>query len=395
VRRTWRVEDRGGPTIRAPSQIRTIAAVVVLALAGTLSTGVHTVRAGETLGGIAGRHGTTVSALASANGISDPNRIRAGQQLRIPGAGSGGAQPPGSGTGTYVVRAGDTLGGIAARHGTTVSALASLNAIRDPNRVVVGTTLRLPAGGSGGSSPSPAAGSPATHVVAPGETIAGIARRYGITASQLIEANGLVDGRIYAHQRLFLSPPGPTPTVPSSSEVRHVVSLGETLSVIARRYGATIDAIAGANGISDPNRVRAGTELRIPGGNGSLVCPVPGARFVNDWGFPRSGGRFHMGNDMFAPRGTPVRAPVDGTVTQVTGTMAGLQVNLVTADGTRWAGTHLDRFGASGRVRAGDVIGYVGDTGNARGGPPHLHIEVHPTGSGAVNPFPLLVAACR
>jgi peptidoglycan LD-endopeptidase LytH len=285
------------------------------------------------------------------------------------------------------------LSGIASRHGTSVSALASLNAIRDPNRIVVGTTLRLPAGDSGGSRS--VAGVPATHVVAPGETIAGIARRYGIPASQLIEANGLVDDRIYAHQRLFLSPPGPAPTVPAASEARHVVSLGETLGAIARRFGTTVDAIAGANGITDPNRVRAGAELRIPGGTGSLVCPVPGARFVNDWGFPRSGGRFHMGNDLFAPRGTPVRAPVDGTVTHTTGTISGLQVNLVAADGTRWAGTHLDRFGASGRVRAGDVIGYVGDTGNARGGPPHLHLEVHPPGSGAVNPFPLLVAACR
>jgi LysM repeat protein len=382
---TRRVEDRGGPTIRAPSQIRTIAAVIVLALAGTLSAGSHTVRAGETLSAIASRHGTSVSALASANGINDPNRLLVGQRLTIPGHGPS----------THVVRPGDTLAGIATRYGTTVSALASLNAIRDPNRIVVGTTLRLPAGGTGGGRSAPAAGTSATHVVAPGETIAGIARRHGIPPSQLIEANGLVDGRLYAHQRLFLSPPGPTPAVPTGGEARHVVSLGETLGGIARRYGATIDAIAGANGIGDPNRVRAGTELRIPGGSGTLTCPVPGARFVNDWGFPRSGGRFHMGNDLFAPRGTPVRAPVDGTVTQTTGAVSGLQVNLVTADGTRWAGTHLDRFGASGQVRAGDVIGHVGDTGNARGGPPHLHLELHPPGSGAVNPFPLLVVACR
>ena len=63
-------------------------------------------------------------------------------------------------------------------------------------------------------------------------------------------------------------------------------------------------------------------------------------------------------------------------------------------DGHRYFGAHLDSFGASGRVGAGTQIGTVGDTGDASGGPPHLHLEIHPGGTGNVNPFPTLSRYC-
>ena len=84
---------------------------------------------------------------------------------------------------------------------------------------------------------------------------------------------------------------------------------GDTLSHIASRYGTTVRAITQANNVADPDTVRIGTILTIPSTTGAagVRCPVEGgARFMNDWGFPRSGGRFHEGNDLFAPRGTPV-----------------------------------------------------------------------------------------
>jgi murein DD-endopeptidase MepM/ murein hydrolase activator NlpD len=176
-----------------------------------------------------------------------------------------------------------------------------------------------------------------------------------------------------------------------------VVQSGQTLGSIAGRYGVSSRSIADANGISDPNRIRVGQTLTIPGsggsGGGGFVCPVPGATFFNDWGFPRSGGRSHAGTDLFAPRGTPVRAPASGLVEVANGAIGGKQFRLTTPAGVLFFGSHLDDFGATGQVRAGDVIGYVGDTGNARGSRPHLHFEVHPSGT-AVNPFPLVHSSC-
>jgi murein DD-endopeptidase MepM/ murein hydrolase activator NlpD len=124
-------------------------------------------------------------------------------------------------------------------------------------------------------------------------------------------------------------------------------------------------------------------------------CPVVGAvRFTNDWGDPRSGGRRHQGTDLMAAYGTPVVAPVGGTVSTSSSGSGGLTVELVGDDGTTYMGMHLARFGATGRVASGAVIGYVGTSGNARGGAPHLHFEEHPGGGGAVNPYPTIEQYC-
>ncbi len=128
---------------------------------------------------------------------------------------------------------------------------------------------------------------------------------------------------------------------------------------------------------------------------GSFVFPVQGpCSFSNDWHAPRTG-HLHQGNDIFAAAGTPCVACVSGTVSQGEGKNAGLYVRLAGDDGNVYYYMHLQRFGATGHVSAGTVIGYVGDTGNAVGGPPHLHFEIHPGGGPAINPYPILLAAYR
>lgn len=378
--------------MRVRSPISTVAAIAGLALLSLLSTGGYTVRAGDTLGLIAERLGTSTRALAAANGIADPHRIYVGQRLVLPAS----APAPSL---RHTVRSGDTLGTIAARHGTSVSALVSLNGLRNPNLIRVGQVLRVPGGGGSSDTPSTTpTGGVTTHVVRVGDTISGIALRYRIPQAQLVAANGLTEGRIYVGQRLRLvAAPGTTDGPSGGGTYR--VRAGDTLSHIAQRHGTTVRALQQANGLADPDALVAGRTLTIPpggaGGGAAIRCPVQGgASFVNDWGFPRSGGRFHEGTDLFAPRGRPVVAVVGGKVVQTRGAIGGNQVKLLGNDGVGYYYTHLDRFGEAGTVAAGTVIGYVGTTGNAAGTSPHVHFEVHPGGGPAVNPYPRLRAAC-
>lgn len=129
-----------------------------------------------------------------------------------------------------------------------------------------------------------------------------------------------------------------------------------------------------------------------------MVCPVGTPHgFSDSWHAPRPGGRQHLGVDIFAPRGTPIYAVEDGTVRASSNRLGGLVVYLTANDGDRYYYAHLDEvFVETGeRVRAGDVIGANGDTGNARGTPPHLHWEVRPGGGDRVNPYPLARELCR
>jgi LysM repeat protein len=380
--------------MRAHRSLTTATAIATLAFLALLGTGTHTVTPGETLAGIAARYGTTTAALASANGIANPNRIFAGARLSVPGTGGAPAA-----AGSYTVRSGDTLGSIASRAGSSIAALVSLNGIKNANLIRTGQVLHLPGATTAASSAPAASTAPAGgasyHVVAAGETISGIAARYGISQAQLIAANGLTGGIVYTGQRLSLVA-APT-SAPAATAATYTVRSGDTLSGIAQRFGTTLRALQSANGISNPDRVLVGMRLDVPstsGGSSGLQCPVPGTHFMNDWGFPRSGGRFHEGNDLFAPRGTAAVAVVSGTVVQTTGTIGGHQVKLLGDDGATYYYTHLDRFGASGRVGAGQVVGYVGNTGNAAGGPTHVHFEVHPGAGAAVNPYPRISGVC-
>jgi murein DD-endopeptidase MepM/ murein hydrolase activator NlpD len=127
------------------------------------------------------------------------------------------------------------------------------------------------------------------------------------------------------------------------------------------------------------------------------VCPVDRPRrYVDDFGHPRWSGGYHRheGIDIFARYGTPIRAPFGGKAKTSTNWAGGLQVYVHGRRGFVFA-SHLSEVGKMGRVRTGDVIGYVGNSGNARGASPHAHFEWHPSGGPAVNSFRLLNRACR
>ncbi len=127
---------------------------------------------------------------------------------------------------------------------------------------------------------------------------------------------------------------------------------------------------------------------------GPFLCPVPGSNFSNDWGQPRSGGRRHEGTDMLAPRGTPIVAPVAGVVKRSSSATGGLTFNLSGNDGFTYVGMHLSAYGGvDATVTAGDLVGYVGDSGNAKG-TNHLHFEIHAGKGRKLNPFATLRRFC-
>lgn len=162
----------------------------------------------------------------------------------------------------------------------------------------------------------------------------------------------------------------------------------------ARRAATTTTTAPSSGGGSGGGSNQSAPSTPIA--SGSWICPVQGPHsFIDSWGAPRSGGRRHRGVDMMAAIGVPVVAPVSGTVSHRSNPIGGLSFHLNGDDGHYYYGTHLSAYAnqGAGWVEAGTVVGYVGDTGNARG-IPHLHFEIHPNGGSAVNPTPTVAAHC-
>lgn len=138
----------------------------------------------------------------------------------------------------------------------------------------------------------------------------------------------------------------------------------------------------------------SGGSFPVSGSGAISTCPVAGpVSFVDSFGWPRPGGRTHEGIDMISPYGTPIVAVHSGNAVQTPNSLGGNAV-IVYHDGasdfTYYA--HMSSYGSTGHVGAGQVIGYVGATGDTSVN--HLHFEYHPGGGGAVDPYQTLLAVC-
>ena len=133
---------------------------------------------------------------------------------------------------------------------------------------------------------------------------------------------------------------------------------------------------------------------------GGFACPVDGASsFVDTWGALRSGGRSHQGVDMIAVRGTPLVAIEAGVVKRMSsGSLGGITVWWKAANGDEYYYAHMDGWAPGLSVgqslSVGELLGYIGNSGNARYTVTHVHFEYHPGGGGAVNPYPLVKGLC-
>lgn len=136
----------------------------------------------------------------------------------------------------------------------------------------------------------------------------------------------------------------------------------------------------------------------LPPETGGYAFPIHGAAsYGDDYGAPRTVTEWHHGNDLFAPEGTPVLAVADGTLFSVgVNTLGGNRLWLRDGRGNTFYYAHLSAYAPvaveGATVRAGEVVGFVGNTGQAITTPPHLHFEIHPGDGDSVNPYPYLLA---
>ncbi|MFJ5760670.1 LysM peptidoglycan-binding domain-containing protein [Neobacillus sp. NPDC093182] len=220
----------------------------------------YTVAAGDTVYGISKRYGTTPEALRSANHLTS-DFLQIGQVLTIPSVGAK----------FYTVAAGDTLYSISNRFGTTVASLRSANNLTS-DILSIGQSLTIPAAMA---SPSqPAAPIPAQYTVVAGDTLYSISNRFGPTVSAVRSANHLTSDILSIGQTLTIpaavdSPPQPPAPAPLVKEERktftYAVKSGDSLSVIAKRFGVSVDSIRAVNQLSS-DFLQVGQALTIPDG---------------------------------------------------------------------------------------------------------------------------------
>lgn len=216
----------------------------------------YVVQSGDTLGIIASRCGTTVAALRLANpGVS--SLIYAGQTLWLPGA----FIDDGNGYATYVVARGDTLKGLAIRFGTSMSWLASQNGIYNYNLIYEGQRLTVPSGqgvpgGDPDPNPQPVPSSSGTYVVQWGDTMRKIAARLDVSLADLLAVNPQI-----ANPNLIFF--GQILNIPGSAS-NYTVQRGDTLRIISARYGTSVDVLLSLNPqIWNPNLIYVGQVVRV------------------------------------------------------------------------------------------------------------------------------------
>ena len=199
------------------------------------------------------------------------------------------------------------------------------------------------------------------------------------------------------------APPKPVAGAPAPGPVTSTTKPPDQARVVPVDAQALINSIRRTGGRSTGELMNALHQLIALGlspaetiAMGMGHFPVGGeAAYSDDFLMPRFNPTFHLhqGNDIFAARGTPVRAPNDGIVHFGEEPVGGKAAYVTLADGTYYYMAHVDsfakNFGNGSRVKQGDVVAFVGDTGNAKG-TPHLHFEIHPHGGAAVNPKPTL-----
>ncbi len=238
-----------------------------------------------------GQQASTVSPVASTEASGSvrfaPTRPAPGGATEIAPV-----APPVAATATHTVVSGDSLWSIARKHDISVAELAAANQLAPSATLRIGQTLTVPAAPVGLDASSGMSSDAAnTYTVVSGDTLGGIARKQGTTVSALRAANNLSGDMLHVGQKLVLPAdatgvPAPASTSSGSgASVRagsgtYTVVPGDTLGAIARRHGVKVGDIALLNNITDPAKLRVGQVLKLPAGAASVSTPAAPARSV-------------------------------------------------------------------------------------------------------------------
>lgn len=163
----------------------------------------------------------------------------------------------------YTVQQGDTLSAIASRYGTTVQEIVDINGIANPNLIYPGQILRILSNSTIHGSETRGTGS-ITYTVQRGNTLSQIARAYGVTVNHIVEMNNIQNPNlIYPGEKLRITESTNTTLNPVLQNNYYTVQRGDTLWGIARRYGVTVQYLVRLNGIRNPNLIYPGQFIKV------------------------------------------------------------------------------------------------------------------------------------
>ena len=234
--------------------------------------GVYVVKQGDSLSRIAEKLDVRLSELLSANSMTVTSLIVPGQQLVVPPDGDG---PAPQVSGTYTVKAGDSLSRIATRHGVKLGALMTANGLTVTSVILPGQTLNLPAGAvaqSGGDAAGPSSQATGSYSVKAGDSLSRIAGRHGVKLSALLAANNLTVTSLITPGMTLALPAGATSSGASSqggtaaTSGSYTVEAGDSLSRIASRHGVKLSALLAANNLTIASLILPGMTLALPAG---------------------------------------------------------------------------------------------------------------------------------
>ncbi|MDE0546740.1 LysM peptidoglycan-binding domain-containing protein [Microbacterium sp. C7(2022)] len=309
---------RAMPVTAIPAVTTTAAAQVAASAPQTTALGVvstastpktYTVKRGDTVSAIAGRHGLRTADVLALNNLSWKSVIYPGQVLTLTSGGSSSTpaktttSTPKTSATSYTIKRGDTISAIAARHKVSTSAVLSANGLKSSSIIYPGQKITIPGAKSTTSSSSSTSASKTTtkpstssssssggtYTIKRGDTISAIASRHKVSTSAVLSANGLkASTTIYPGQKITIpgakasssssastSTSKPSTSKPSTSTSgSYTIKAGDTISAIASRHGVSTSALLSANGLKSSSIIYPGQKITIPGTGVTASVPA-------------------------------------------------------------------------------------------------------------------------